>query len=264
MLTTTRRDQRTRRQSLFTLEALDDRLVLSAAAAGAVGEAVSAKAMAAEARHEARHARIEARHEAHAARVAARHAAHAARVAARHAALTAAHPTPSAILIPLAGAAPTTTSAKTTTSAPAAPTTTTSTPSPVTVVTTNPTGTSDSGSTGSPTSSAPTSSGPLPSNVGAALQSLYSEYQSEGNNFHADESIDQALQISGTSVEVSLKIGSGSDFNAALSQLQSDGLQLSSSSATYGLINGMLPIAQLPAAAQIASSVNPVFAPQLQ
>src|SRR5262245_51230968 len=57
MLTTHRRDQRTRRQAPFTLESLDDRLVLSAAAAGVVAEAVAA-------RHEAKLERVAARHEA--------------------------------------------------------------------------------------------------------------------------------------------------------------------------------------------------------
>ena len=43
MLTTHRRDQRSRRQALFTLESLDDRLVLSAAATGAVAAHLEAR-----------------------------------------------------------------------------------------------------------------------------------------------------------------------------------------------------------------------------
>jgi len=249
MLTTTRRDQRTRRQALFTLETLDDRLVLSAAAAGVVGEAVSAQGAVAEARH--------ARHEA-------RHARHEAKLA-RHAARLAAHSmSSSAIPISVTGAASAAKAAPAAASAAAASAaaTTNSTSAPAVVVAPNPGG--SAGNTGNPSSPAPTSSGPLPSNVGAALQSLYSEFKSEGDNFTAGNPIDKSLLISGSSVEVSLKIDSGSDFNTALSQLQSDGLQVSSSSATYGVIDGMLPIAQLPAAAQIASSVNPVFAPQAQ
>ena len=75
-----RRDRRARRQALFTLEALDDRLVLSAAAAGAAAEAAGAHAVPAEVRHEAKLARIEARHEAKLARVEARHEAKLARI----------------------------------------------------------------------------------------------------------------------------------------------------------------------------------------
>ena len=61
MLTTLRRDRRTRRQAQFNLESLDDRLVLSAGAGGAAAEAVGAKAAAIEHRHEARLARHEAK-----------------------------------------------------------------------------------------------------------------------------------------------------------------------------------------------------------
>jgi hypothetical protein len=100
-------------------------------------------------------------------------------------------------------------------------------------------------------------SGPLPANVAAALQSLYQEYESQGGGDHFTPGLpsDRLLQISGTSVAVSLKLGAGSDFNTALAQLQSDGLRVSASSPIYGLIEGLLPIAELPAAAQVAASV---------
>jgi hypothetical protein len=105
----------------------------------------------------------------------------------------------------------------------------------------------------------------LPANVAAALQSLYQEYESQGggDSFTPGQPSDKLLVISGTSVGVDLKIGSGADFNTVLSQLQADGLQVSSSSATYGLIDGVLPIAQLPAAAQLAASVTPTSRPIL-
>jgi hypothetical protein len=217
MLTTTRRDQRTRRQALFILESLDDRLVLSAAA-GAAAEAVAA-------RHEAKLERVEARHEARLARVEARHEAGlAARVAA--------HPMSS---------------------------------DPVAATTPHP------GGTVNPSiairSTVPTSpvtqpsSGSLPSNVAAALQSLYTEYEGAGSDFKPTQPTDMLLQISGDNVEVSIKVGSSTAFNTALSQLQADGMQVSSSSSTYGLVDGMLPISELPAAAQLASSVNPAPPP---
>jgi hypothetical protein len=102
-------------------------------------------------------------------------------------------------------------------------------------------------------------SGTLPANVAAALQSLYQEYESQGGgaNFTPSQPSDQLLQIRGTSVAVSLKVSSGSDFNTALAQLQADGMQVSASSPTNGLIEGLLPIAELPAAAQVAASVAP-------
>ena len=72
---------------------------------------------------------------------------------------------------------------------------------------------------------------------------------------------DNLLQISGTSVMVNLKMASGGDFSTFLSQLQSDGLSVSTSSATYGLVDGMLPIADLPAVATVAASVTAVPPP---
>ncbi len=82
MLTTLRRDRRTCRQANFNLEALDDRLLLSAAAAGAAADIAGSKAAFIEhrhevqaARHEAKLDRMEARHEAKLDRMEARHEA---------------------------------------------------------------------------------------------------------------------------------------------------------------------------------------------
>lgn len=259
MLTTTRREQRTRRQARLTLESLDDRLVLSAGAAGAAaaeaaGAASPHAAVVAQrheaqiARHEAKLARIHARHEAKLARIEARHEA---RLAARG------HVTPiafAATAVPLNGHI-------------SDPRTAASASSPVVLVS------PDSGPINSaiqpilnstPTPSTEPTSGPLPVNVAATLQSLYTEYENAGSgDFTPSQASDKMLQISGDSVEVSLKLAPGAAFDSALSQLQADGMQVSSSSADYGVINGMLPISQLPAAAQIAASVNPVPAPVL-
>jgi hypothetical protein len=105
----------------------------------------------------------------------------------------------------------------------------------------------------------PGSSGTLPANVAAALQSLYQEYESQGGGarFTPSQPSDKLLQIRGTSVAVSLKLASGSNFDTALAQLQADGMEVGASSPIYGLIEGLLPIAELPAAAQVAASVAP-------
>ena len=262
MLTTTRRDKRNRRQASLTLESLDERLVLSAAAAGAAAEAVSAKAEAVEARHEAKLARGEARHEAKLARVDARHEA---KLAAR----AAAHPTSSAsVAIPITASASASATTATSASATASPTAATAAPVSGGTVTPNETRprplpvpatisqTSSSGSTSQ------TSSSPLPSNVAGSLQSLYTEFEGAGTgSFQPSQPNDALLQISGNNVEVSIKVGSGTDFATALAQLQSDGMQVSNSSSGYDLIQGMLPISELPAAAQIASSVTPISPP---
>jgi len=258
MLTTRKLDQRTRRQALFTLETLDDRLVLSAGAGGAAAAeaagAIGSHAALVEQRHEARIARHEAKLE----RIHARHEARLARIEARHAAPT---PMPAPTFPTMS--APTATASTTPIATPATSTPTTSSP----VVTSMPTSfgnVSSATPTPTPSPSPQGSSAPLPANVAAALQSLYTEFENAGDGtFQPNQPIDQTLQISGNSVEVSLKIGPGTDFNTALSQLQADGMQVSSSSATYALIDGMLPISELPAAAQIASSVNPVPKPIL-
>ncbi len=78
MLKTHRCDLRTRRQATFNLEALDDRLVLSAAAAGAVAGLHEHRLEVKIARHEARLDKLEARHEA---KLAAKEAKQEARIA---------------------------------------------------------------------------------------------------------------------------------------------------------------------------------------
>jgi hypothetical protein len=229
MLTTLRRDRRNRRQALFTLEALDNRLVLSAGA-GAVAGAAHAAAV------EARHARIEARHEA-------RLAARAAMAAPAPVAVTAKVSTPVA-----AAAASTGSSAATPSAAVATPVKGSS--GPIGTIPTLPTG----GSSTLPVT--------LPSNVSAQLQMLYNAYESAGGGSTAPS--EPGLQISGSSVEVSIKVSPGTAFDTALADLQKDGMQVSSSSSTYNLIDGMLPISELPAAAQVAAGVVAAPAPVLQ
>jgi hypothetical protein len=107
------------------------------------------------------------------------------------------------------------------------------------------------------------SSGTLPANVSAALESLYQEYEEQGggSDFTPSRPSDRELVISGTSVAVQIKMASPGDFDQFLSDLQADGLQVISSSATYSLVEGLLPIAELPAAAQVAASVTPAPPP---
>ncbi|MHB1556201.1 MAG: hypothetical protein ACYC61_01850 [Isosphaeraceae bacterium] len=282
------RDLRTRRQSQFHLEALDDRIVLSAAAAGAVVES-SANAAAIEhrqevrmahheellARQEARLGRVEARHDAKLAQVEARREARLAFIDARsglpnpNAAVAVTNPTA------VSGSASSSVSANTT-GASATTSTTTASPTIVTTpnnstnpsqqvpqypVTTLATGTGTTTATGSGT----TAVGALPANVSAALQSLYQEYENAGGgSFAPSLPSDRTLQISGTDVGVSLKVSASSDFNTTLSQLQSDGLQVSTSSSSYGIIDGMLPIADLPTVAAVVASVTPTPPPMLR
>ncbi len=301
MLGTLQRDRRTRRQSQYHLETLDDRIVLSAAAAGAVAESTAQAAAIEhrqevrmahheellarrEARHEARLARVEARHEARLAQVEARREARLAFITARSGVpnpnMAAAAMNPAAVSGTAsnsasasgAGAAAT---ASTTIAAPAIVSTpgNSTNPSqqvPQYPVTTPATGTGTGTGTGAGavtgTGSSTTSPGPLPANVSAALQALYQEYENAGGGSSFTPSLpsDKQLEISGTDVGVSLKVSTSSDFNTILSQLQSDGLQVSTSSSAYGLIDGMLPIADLPTVATVVASVNPTPPPSFK
>jgi hypothetical protein len=250
MLTTLRRDRRTRRRADFNLESLDDRLVLSAGGGGAVAEAVGAGhaiIVHGQDHTQARHHKPAHHHHTHA------------RPAHRGF-----QPMAPGSVTPVMIGGSMSTSAKASSATGTRAMANTPPVFPTTHANTGSSG-ANTGSGGTITASG--SPDPLPANVAAALQTLYQEYQSsnydggDSDDFTAPS--DKTLIISGSNVEVSLKIGSGTDFNAALSQLQSDGMQVGSSSSAYGLIQGMLPIAQLPAAAQIAASVTPVSPPHL-
>ena len=71
--------------------------------------------------------------------------------------------------------------------------------------------------------------------------------------------------IQGTNVGIQVHDNNPADFATLVSQLQAAGMQISSSSATYGLVVGMLPIAQLPAVAGLPEvpSVTPMFQPMV-
>jgi hypothetical protein len=240
MLTTLRRDRRSRRQADLSLEPLDDRLVLSVAGGGAVAQAAGTKAALLEHRQEVQVAKHEAKHEA-------KQDAKLARVAVE-----------ATVVAPASTGASASRSASSAAAARAAVTTSNSTPRPSRQV---PAAAVTTASTGTGTSTS--SSSTLPANVAAALQSLYQEYVNAGggSSFTPSQPSDNLLEISGASVGVNLKMGSTGDFNTFHSQLQSDGMQVTSSSAAYGLVDGMLPISELPAIAQAAASVTPMYRP---
>jgi hypothetical protein len=262
MLTTQRHDQRTRRQARFELECLDDRLVLSA---GGGGMAV-AQLTAVEHRLEGRLAQLQARHGAQPTAAEARIQSRIARIQARIAS-----PAMAAAAVAVNVTAPATANAASR-SAPSAPATINSPgldpnhslAGPGLPFVTSPGGTNsgglgnptDTGSGGTGSGGTGTNSGSLPANVGGALQSLFQEFESASGNFTPSQPSDNLLQISGDNVGVNIKVDSSSDFNTVLSRLQADGMQVSASSATFGIITGMAPISNLPSIAQVASSVT--------
>jgi hypothetical protein len=272
MLNTLRRDRRTRRQASLNLEALDDRLVLSAAAAGAVAGLHEHQLEVRIARHEAKLEKLEARHEAKLATKEASQETMISQLEAKAASLSPVTVNSSGMVTVPGSASSTRVSASGATSAatvtPAPVTTTSGSLNPSNSVPTSPvsTTTTGTGTTTMTTSSNPTSPGTLPVNVSAALQSLYQEFEGSGggSSFTPSQSSDKLLQISGDSVGVDLQMSPSGNFSSFLSQLQSDGLTVSTSSATYGQVDGMLPISDLPAIAQVAASVTPMSPPVLE
>jgi len=255
MMTTLRRDRRTQRTVKFNLESLDDRIVPSAMGAGAaVAGHAHAHAHAAERahliqqRHEARLARHEARLAAREARHEARMAAH----AARHAATM-----PPVTVIPIMNSNSLASTNSGVTSAMATGTTTTPSATtsffPLPFQTTNPTSTTG---TTMPSNSTGGSTTPLPPNVGSQLQSLYQQFVNSGSSGDFTPTGLPGIVISGSNVGINVHTSDPANFNAILAQLQSDGMQVTNSSPTYGLIEGMLPIAQLPTVAQISSDLS--------
>ena len=108
----------------------------------------------------------------------------------------------------------------------------------------------------------------LPPNVSVQLQSVYSQYEtyvSTGDTGPFTPTGVNGLMINGTDVGVNVHTTSAASFETILANLESDGLQVTQSSATYGLIQGMLPIGQLPIIANISPTlsitaiVNPTF-----
>ena len=95
--------------------------------------------------------------------------------------------------------------------------------------------------------------------MSAALQSLYSQYESyesSGGSGTFTPTGVGSIELSGNDVGINFQISNTANFNTVLAQLQSDGLQVTTDSAAYGIIDGMLPIADLPAVAQISSTAS--------
>ena len=74
------------------------------------------------------------------------------------------------------------------------------------------------------------------------LQALYTELMPNGTTPSCPGARDQRQRRARSASSSAASTG----FDAALAQLQSDGMQVSTSSANYGLIEGMLPISALP------------------
>jgi hypothetical protein len=250
MTTTLRRDRRTQRTAKFNLESLDDRIVPSAMGAEAAVERAALV-------HERQEVRI-ARHEAPVAQHQSQHGARLHRLEIKHSGMQPASSVAITTNASVSSSTPTST-VPTSTTGGSAPVSTTFSPLLQTTSTGGTSPATTTSSTGSNANASTTSSTPLPPNASAPLQSLYQQYEafaSSGGSGTFSPTGVNGVVIDGTNVGINFQIPNGADFSSILSQLQSDGLQVTASSATYGLIEGMVPIAQLPVVAEISSSAS--------
>jgi hypothetical protein len=109
-------------------------------------------------------------------------------------------------------------------------------------------------------------SGSLPANVSVQLQSLYTQYEtyeSSGGSGTFSPTGVNLLVINGTNVGIQVNDTSTGNLNTLITELESDGMQVLDSSSTYGIVEGMLPIGQLPIAAQLPQtlSITPMLQP---
>jgi hypothetical protein len=218
---------RTPRKAKFHLEYLDDRIVPSAmqVAAGGGAGAVAAVAVAP---HQEKHlAVLEAKHEQAVIRLARLEARRLAHH--HHASAVSSQPRPTLRPTPL----------------PANPVNTA--PMPATT---------------------PVSPSPLPPDVSQTLQTIYAEYEayvSAGSKGPFTPSQSLFVVINGTDVGIQVHSNNPGDLSAFVAQLQSDGMQVIDSSVKYGIVEGMLPIAQLPAVAGLPQTmiITPMYKPIL-
>jgi hypothetical protein len=108
----------------------------------------------------------------------------------------------------------------------------------------------------------------LPSNVSQTLDVIYQAYEQDPSGFDGNVPATNGANlvvIQGSNVGIQVHDGNPSDFSTLVTELQIAGMQITASSATYGLVEGMLPIASLPTIAGLpqAASVMPMFQPLL-
>ncbi len=99
----------------------------------------------------------------------------------------------------------------------------------------------------------------LPLNVAAGLRLLFREYkeQSGGSRFAPSPTTGRPLQIIDTRVAVLIKVAFPPALDSYVPRLRALGLDVIRTIPDYGLVEGTLRIAKLPAAAQLAAKVWP-------
>jgi hypothetical protein len=98
--------------------------------------------------------------------------------------------------------------------------------------------------------------------AGQDLITIYQEFQQQGGKAPFTSSKSGLVKIQGTSVGVDIQ-SAGGDFNSFVSAMTTLGMQVRATDATDGIVEGFLPISQLPSAAQNSQtlSLSPIYIP---
>ena len=133
-----------------------------------------------------------------------------------------------------------------------------------TTVVTNPATGNTTPTTGTPNPATPTPTpvnGPLPANVATALDTIYEEF--ENGTLSANQNGPGKIEIQGNDVGVMIKVNNPDDFASDVAAAEGLGMQVQTTSAASDLFAGFLPIAELPAVAQLpdAPVIVPMYGP---
>jgi hypothetical protein len=118
-----------------------------------------------------------------------------------------------------------------------------------------------------PAATAPSPS--LPANASQTLDVIYAAYEQNPSDFPANLPATNGANlvvIQGSDVGIQVHVSNPADFGTLMSDLQNAGMQIQNSSASLGMVVGMVPISQLPAIAGLseAPSVTPLFRPSMK
>jgi hypothetical protein len=105
--------------------------------------------------------------------------------------------------------------------------------------------------------------GPLPINVASALDAIYDEY--ENGTLPATSNGLGQIQIQGNDVGIMVRVNDPADFASDLAGAASLGMQVNANVPSSDTFAGFLPIAELPAVAQLSDApiIVPVYVPML-
>jgi hypothetical protein len=103
----------------------------------------------------------------------------------------------------------------------------------------------------------------LPANVSGVLNAMYQSYLKDSTIPVSDAP--GSVRVEGSNVGVSIHGNGQGDFSAFVGTLQNLGMEVSATDATSWTVAGMLPISQLPTAAQTPQtmSITPSYIPKL-